>query len=175
MNTPDPALVAADCFAFPVLTGSYFGGTDNFLQGTEYLTCQNRNYRWMRFSVDITAVTNCQSSLRHQKRNWRCLRCLSSKKFAGSRLLRRDDDLDCGVWPETVAVTNMMLCVPMPDATLHLAKKIETALFGQMSEIADQVCDGMLVTGAAVLLKNRDGLGGPGNVFDFICHARPSI
>jgi hypothetical protein len=29
----------------------------------------------------------------------------------------------------------------------------------------------MLVTGAAVPLKNRDGLGGPGNVIGFIGHA----
>jgi hypothetical protein len=43
-----------------------------------------------------------------------------------------------------------------------------------VSEIANQVCDGMLVAGAAVLLKNRDGLGGPGNVVGFIGHALSS-
>jgi hypothetical protein len=57
------------------------------------------------------------------------------------------------------------------DASPDLAKKVEAALLGQMSQIADQVCDGMLVTGAAVPLKNRDGLGGPSNVVGFIGHA----
>jgi hypothetical protein len=32
----------------------------------------------------------------------------------------------------------------------------------------------MFITGAAVPLKNRDGLGGPRNVAGFIRHARPS-
>src|ERR1019366_1434908 len=73
-----------------------------------------------------------------------------------------------------LAVTSMMLSVPVSNAPLHLAKKVEAALLGQMSEIADQVCDGMLVTGAAVPLKNRDGLGGPRNVVGFIGHALPS-
>ncbi len=35
---------------------------------------------------------------------------------------------------------------------------------------ASQVCDGMLVPGAAVLLKHRDGLGGPCNMIGFIRH-----
>jgi hypothetical protein len=34
----------------------------------------------------------------------------------------------------------------------------------QVAKIADQVCDGMLIASAAVPLKNRDGLGGPGDV-----------
>ena len=57
-----------------------------------------------------------------------------------------------------------MLRIPVPNAPPDLAEKVETALLGQVSEIADQVCDGMLVTGVAVALKYRDGLGGPGNV-----------
>jgi hypothetical protein len=68
-----------------------------------------------------------------------------------------------------------MLRVPMPNAPLHLAKKVEAARLGQVSEIADQVCDRMLVTGAAVPLKNRYGLCRPGNVFDFICHNFPRL
>jgi hypothetical protein len=44
----------------------------------------------------------------------------------------------------------------------------------QVSEIADEVCDGMLVTSAAMLLKNRDGLGGPRDVVGFIRHTFPS-
>jgi hypothetical protein len=43
-----------------------------------------------------------------------------------------------------------------------------------VSEIADQVCDGMLVTCAAVPLKYRDGLGGPRDVVGFIRHIFPS-
>src|SRR5664280_2140975 len=105
---------------------------------------------------------------------WRCLRRLSSKKFAGSRLLRRDDDLDCGVWPEMVAVLSMMFRVPMPNPSPDLTDKVKAALLSQVSEIADQVCDGMIVTGAAVPRKIRDSLGSPSNVVGFIGHARPS-
>jgi hypothetical protein len=43
-----------------------------------------------------------------------------------------------------------------------------------MPKIADQVCDGMLVTSAAVPLKYRDGLGGPRDVVGFIRHTFPS-
>jgi hypothetical protein len=42
-------------------------------------------------------------------------------------------------------------------------------------EVADQVCDGMIVPSAAVLLKNCDGLGGPCNVIGFIRHAQFSL
>jgi hypothetical protein len=40
-----------------------------------------------------------------------------------------------------------------------------------MPEIADQVCNGMIVRGAALLLKNRDRLSGPADVLGFIDHA----
>jgi hypothetical protein len=73
-----------------------------------------------------------------------------------------------------IAVFSMMFRVPMPNPSPDLTDKVETALFSQVSEIADQVCDGMLVTGAAVPLKNSDGLRGPRNVVGFIGHARPS-
>jgi hypothetical protein len=73
-----------------------------------------------------------------------------------------------------VAVFSMMFCIPMPNPSPNFTDKVEAALLSQVSEIADQVCDGMFVTGAAVPLKNRDGLGGPGNVVGFISHALPS-
>jgi hypothetical protein len=63
----------------------------------------------------------------------------------------------------------------MPNATPDVAEKVEAALLGQVSEIADQVCDRMLVTRAAVPLKNRDGLGGPGDVVSFMGHLSPRI
>ena len=55
-----------------------------------------------------------------------------------------------------------MLRVPVPDAPLDLADKVEATILNQMTEVADQVCDGMLVSGATVLFA-RDcvvGLGG---------------
>ena len=73
-----------------------------------------------------------------------------------------------------VAVFSMMFRVPMPNPSPDLTDKVEAALLSQVSEIADQVCDGMLITGAAVLLKNRDGLGSLRNVVGFISHACPS-
>ena len=64
----------------------------------------------------------------------------------------------------------MMFSVPMPNPSPDLSEKVKATLLSQVSEIANQVCDGMLVTGAAVPLKNRYGLGGPGNVVGFISH-----
>ena len=64
----------------------------------------------------------------------------------------------------------MTLRVRVPDAPLDLAEKVEATLLRQVPEVADQVCDGMLVPGAAVLLKHRDGLGGPCNMIGFIRH-----
>jgi hypothetical protein len=52
-----------------------------------------------------------------------------------------------------------------------LAEKIEATILRQVPEVADQVCNGMLVTGAAMPLKNVDGLGGPRDVVGFIGHA----
>jgi hypothetical protein len=82
-----------------------------------------------------------------------------------------DGDLDSGIRPEALAVNSMMLGVPMPDAPPDLAEKVEAALLRQVPEVADKVCDGMLVTSVAVSLKYGDGLGGPGNVVGFIGHA----
>src|SRR5450830_594376 len=53
-----------------------------------------------------------------------------------SRLPRIDGDLNCGIRPEPIAVTSMMLCVPVSNASPHLAKKVEVARLGQVSEIA---------------------------------------
>ena len=68
-------------------------------------------------------------------------------------------------------IFSMMFRVPVPNPSPDLTDKVKAALLSQVSEIANQVCDSMLVTGAAVPLKNRDGLGGPGNVIGFIGHA----
>ena len=70
-----------------------------------------------------------------------------------------------------IAVMSMMLREPVANTTPNLGDKIEVALLGQVSEIADQVCDGVLFNGAAALLKNRERLGGGDNVFGFIDHA----
>ena len=70
-----------------------------------------------------------------------------------------------------VAVFSMKFRVPMSNPSPDLTDKVKAAFLSQVSEIANQVCDGMLVAGAAVPLINRDGLGGPGNVIGFIGHA----
>ena len=48
------------------------------------------------------------------------------------------------------AAFSMMFRVPMPNPSPDLTDKVEATLLSQVSEIADQVCDGMLVSGAAV-------------------------
>ena len=67
----------------------------------------------------------------------------------------------------------MLLRVPMPNAPLDLAEKVKAKVIGQVSEVADQVCDRMLIATSAVLLKNRDGLGGPHDMVGFVGHASP--
>ena len=52
-----------------------------------------------------------------------------------------------------VAVFSMMFRVPMPNPSPDFTDKVEAALLSQVPKIADQVCDGMLVTSAAVPLK----------------------
>ena len=74
----------------------------------------------------------------------------------------------------------MMLRVPVPNAPFDLAEKVEATILSQMTEVADQVCDGMLVSGATVLLKNRDGLGGPSGPSlrcrrHALCSAQPDL
>src|SRR5664280_3767730 len=69
-----------------------------------------------------------------------------------------------------VVVASVMFGVPMPNSSSDLTDEVEPALLSQVPKIADQVCDGMLVTSAAVPLKYRDGLGGPRDVVGFIRH-----
>ena len=66
---------------------------------------------------------------------------------------------------------SMMLREPVANTTPNLGDKIEVSLLGQVSEIADQVCDGVLFNGAAALLKSRERLGGGGNAYGFIDRA----
>ncbi len=70
-----------------------------------------------------------------------------------------------------------MFGVPMPDASLYLTQEVEAALLGQVSEVANQVYDSMLVAGATMLLENGHRISGPGDVSGFVDHthnhARP--
>jgi hypothetical protein len=75
---------------------------------------------------------------------------------------------DRGVRPEIIAVMSMMLREPVRNSPPNLAEEIAVALISQLSEISDQVCDGVLFNGAAAPLKNRERLGGRCNVFGFI-------
>jgi hypothetical protein len=90
-----------------------------------------------------------------------------------SPLNRVDCDLDCGLWAKRVALLSMTFCEPMSNSSPDLAHKVETALFHQMSKIADQICNGMLINGATVLLKGCDCSGRPSEVFGFIAHVPP--
>ena len=73
-----------------------------------------------------------------------------------------DGDLDNSVRSEIVVISGMMLGVPVPNGSLYLSQEVEAALLGQVSEVANQVCDSMLVASAAVLLEDGHRVGGPG-------------
>ena len=81
-----------------------------------------------------------------------------------ARLLRRNSDLDRSIRAEIVAIRNMTLGVPMADAALYLVEKVEAALLRQVSEVANEVCDRMLVACVAMFLKNCHRFRGPVNV-----------
>ena len=63
-----------------------------------------------------------------------------------------------------------MLGVPVPNASLYLIEEVEAALLGQVSEVANQVCDSMLVAGATLLLENGHRVSGSGDVSGFVNH-----
>jgi hypothetical protein len=65
----------------------------------------------------------------------------------------------------------MSLGVPMSDPPANLVQKIETLLFGQMSEIANEIGDGMLISCSTMTLKYRYRGGSPSSVVSPIEHA----
>ena len=87
------------------------------------------------------------------------------------RLFWHDGDLDRSVWSEIVAISSMTLGVPVPNASPYLAQEIKAALVGEVSEVANQVCNGMLVARITMLLQSCNRVGGPGDVSGFIDHA----
>ena len=64
-----------------------------------------------------------------------------------------------------------MLGIPVPNASFYLTQEIEAALLGQVSEVANQVCDSMVVACAAVFLEDGHRVGGLGYVSGFVDHA----
>jgi hypothetical protein len=68
-----------------------------------------------------------------------------------------------------VAVFSVTFREPMPNSSPDLTDKLEAALLIKMSEIADQVCDAILVSGAPVPLESRDGLDGLGSAVTSLC------
>ena len=93
------------------------------------------------------------------------------RKLTGQRLPWRDDDLHCSVRPKNIAFISMLLRVPVPNTSADLTEKVKAELLGQVPEVTDQIGDGMLFTSATVPLKNRDRVGGPGDVVSFVHHA----
>src|SRR6516162_6844249 len=95
--------------------------------------------------------------------------------LASSRTLRLDDDFDRRVRAENHVVMKVLLRVPMSNAPPDLAKKVKAEVVDQVSEIADQVGYHVLVATSAVLLKNRDSLGGPDDMVGSVSHVAPGL
>jgi len=68
---------------------------------------------------------------------------------------------------------SMLLRVPVPNAPAKLTDKVKAALLGQVSEVANQVGDGMLLSRTAMTLKSPYGLCGPSDVVSSIDHVFP--
>ena len=61
------------------------------------------------------------------------------------------------------------------DAPLCLTDEVKAAILGQVSEVANEVRDRMLVARAAMLLKSRHGFRNPGNVARLVDHGRVAL
>jgi hypothetical protein len=61
--------------------------------------------------------------------------------------------------------------VPVPSAPLCLIDEIKAALLGKVSEVANEVCDGMFVACAAMFLENCNRFRSPSDVLSFFNHA----
>jgi hypothetical protein len=64
----------------------------------------------------------------------------------------------------------MTLGIPVTNAALYLVEKVEPVLLRQVSEVANEVGDRMLVACAAVSLKNCHRFRGSGNVPSLVDH-----
>jgi type IV secretory pathway VirB2 component (pilin) len=69
----------------------------------------------------------------------------------------------------------MMLSMPMPNASLDFLQKIQPTLLGQMTKIAIQIGDGVLIVGLATPLKDRDGFDRPCDIVGLISHLFPRL
>lgn len=73
-----------------------------------------------------------------------------------------------------LAIRDHRVLMPsFPDAPLDLAEKVEAALLHQVPEVADQVCDSMLVVAVAPSLKFGDSLGGAHAMWSALSLMRP--
>jgi hypothetical protein len=63
----------------------------------------------------------------------------------------------------------------MSNAPSDFAEKVKAKVLSQVSEIADQVGNHVLVATSAALLKNRDSLGGPDDNVGFVSHVPPGL
>jgi hypothetical protein len=75
------------------------------------------------------------------------------------RLSRLKRDLDGGIRSETVAIRSVTLGIPVADAASDFIEKVEATHIRQVSQIANQVCDRMLVACATMLLKSHQSYG----------------
>jgi hypothetical protein len=65
----------------------------------------------------------------------------------------------------------MLLGVPVSDPPANLVQKIQALLFGQMSEIADEIGNGVLIACSTITLKYRYCSGSPSSMVSPIEHA----
>jgi hypothetical protein len=73
---------------------------------------------------------------------------------------RLDGNFDGGIWSKGIAFTSVPFRIPVPNAPADLVEEIEPPFVSQVSKIADQIGNGIVVTCAATSLKHLDGLGG---------------
>jgi hypothetical protein len=128
------------------------------------------------FLTYLTQLKNLENLCRQEKLVAYYLLDTDEEKFAlffersGLALPSGNRDLDHSIRPEIFAIGCMALGVPMANASLYLTEEVKAAFLGQVSEVANEVCDGMLVACATMLLENSYRFGGPRDVVRLVDH-----
>jgi len=87
------------------------------------------------------------------------------------RLPQLDDDLDRDIRTEDIVFACVHFRLPVGNSTPNFVQEVEPSPFRQVSEIADEIGNSMIVACAAVPLEDRQRVCRPRAVISFAGHA----
>jgi hypothetical protein len=124
----------------------------------------------MMLPPQIGQLGNDRIPLEKTERRFVQSQARTAPTFSGTNfyLPRRNGNLDHGIRPETVSIRSVMLGVPVADCHALPRRESRSHAHPPSVQIANQVCDRMLVACATMLLKSCHGFCGPGNVIRLV-------